>query len=108
MQIGECFFDLPIYMISSGNSHACIQDPEKGKYLCLFTEQLFAERLPGAKWELRPITEDIQLKKVVEILDRESKYAGVCFDLQQTAEGPKSKFAFDWAVFKDAVGKREV
>ncbi len=105
MQIGDCHFDLPLFAISSGNS-LLTMNAEKGNYMCLFSEELLAERARPEGYLIRCIDFWEQLYGFMGALES-MNYRGVCFDFQQTDEGPKSKFAFDWHGFKDAL-KEEI
>lgn len=101
MQIAECHFDLPLFVVSEGND-VLAMNAEKGKYLCLFTEELFAERAKSAGQLIRGVDSWKQLHGFINAVEP-TGYAGVCFDFQSTTEGPRSKFAFNWDEFKDAV-----
>ncbi len=101
MKIDDCHFDVPLLMISEGNDHMCVNG-ENGQYFCLFTEELLAERFKVRGQVIRVVESLEQLLKFLNALDPLG-YAGVCFDLQQTENGPRSKFAFDWELFKEAL-----
>ena len=100
MNISGLVVDLPLYIVGSGKE-CMMLDAEQGKHLCLFTELIFAERLRGNEPVLG-VMEMPQLVKIVEIFDG-TRLAGVCFDLEQTPEGPKTRFAVRWNEFKEDV-----
>lgn len=101
MEIGDCHFDVPLLMISEGNNHMCVKG-EKGQYLCLFTEELLAERMKAPTQVIRVIDSWALLATFLDVLEP-LNYAGVCFDLQHTENGPRSRFAFDWKTFNEVL-----
>ncbi len=105
MEVGECHFDLPLFVVSEGNCLLAM-DAEKGKYVCLFSEELFAERAKRPGQVIRGVDSWKQLYGFMGAVESVG-YRGVCFDFQETASGPRSKLAFDWLEFKDAV-KEEI
>lgn len=105
MKIGDAYFDLPLYMVTTESGIACVGN-DAGSFLILYTERLFAERAlrPGhAIVEIASLEQLRQTMAFIELPD----LVGVCFDVERQPDGLTSKFAFDWSSFKTAIQQDE-
>jgi hypothetical protein len=101
MQIEDGHFDLPLFVVSCGNNLRVVEN-SMGTHLCLFTEELFAERLKQPGDSIRAIDSWPQLYGFIQAIEP-VLYCGVCFDPQPTVDGGHSVFGFPWSVFKQAL-----